>query len=483
MSEPTRRRCDRDPITNCLALAAMPDLEEVAAPLAPKIGEQAALATVVYLGVRAAFGSHRTAASALLRTSLWDDMRSSAARVGRTLPRDAPTYDKLRHYRRKPGMAAVVEQVHEQLSVEAVALARSMGLLLPDAPCDPRRPARANTLVGDGTTFDKLNHPTDDGKGYWNKDVGLADQDEGHVEPDTVKLRLGMPVAVAAVRGDGPQSRVVVGAKVYEDKNELRASEVVRNRVLRAAGRGVHAYAYDRLMGDDLVVKLVRQGIVAVARMTQAEEKHPYVPSKVVTPRVRRPNAKRRNKGDRPEPKKRLRTYDLGEHVHTLDDGTRCTHHLWSVDGSLVVRDDDTFPATSDDMLAPTTLEWVGPGREQLAATYEVAGDCGTFDVAFDLCGDHDGKGLAGVLRPLPESDGYMWKVFGWREDIESLFSLLKSRAYRFGRASAVEVMAFSLDLVGCVLLENSVAWDVHVSHHTSAARHNAKLAAGRTAS
>ena len=82
------------------------------------------------------------------------------------------------------------------------------------------------------------------------------------------------------------------------------------------------------------------------------------------------------------------------------------------------------------------------------------------------------------MLRPVPESSAWMWKVFGWREDIESTFSKLKTRFADYGRIGAATVEAFDLDLVGLVLLENAVAWDVHVGVHTLAAkRHAARCA------
>jgi hypothetical protein len=473
MSKNTTKPCDRDSITDLLAAAAMPGLEEIVAPMAPMVKESDAVALLLFLVARPSEGSHKRATSLLTNTAVWAMMRQSALQVGRVLPHAAPTYDKLKHQRAKLS-PAVVAEVHEQLTAQAVKLAQSIGMLNPSAPCDPTCPDRTSTVVGDATVFD----PMADKEGvrgamsYVNKDPDVLDLDDGLAEPDTTKVKAGLPVSVAAVRSDLPHSRVLLGASAYTDGNEMWASLDLLKRVHRCAGGGVQAYAYDRLFTDPFFARVMRLGIVPVARMTAAAPKatHVEVDSNA---RVRKAHRKQRRRGVKVVQKKRLRTYRLPDWSHTLDDGTVCTHACWAVDGSLVVRDDTRKPDAHDERLPPARNVW-SDDRRSLTARYQVHRPCGLFNIELDL-GSKFRKGkLVHVLRPVPESSAWMWKMFGWREDIESTFSKLKSRFGSNGRIGAATVAAFDLDLVGLVLLENAVAWDVHVGVHTPAAKKHA---------
>ena len=70
----------------------------------------------------------------------------------------------------------------------------------------------------------------------------------------------------------------------------------------------MHAYAYDRLFTDPFFARVMRLGIVPVARMTAAAPKatHVEVDSNA---RVRKANRKQRRRGVKVVQKKRLRTF------------------------------------------------------------------------------------------------------------------------------------------------------------------------------
>ncbi len=212
--------CDRDPISDCLAVVAMPGLEEMAGGLSPKLDEREGLDFVLVLLIAAAWGSLNTARSVLKNTSLWADMRASAGSVGRAVPLRAPSVDSFIKMRRRLELADV-EAFSVVATGVAARLAPKVGLFVPGVDPDPRSPDPTATALIDGTVFERR---TADGGSPGKPDPDDCCGDEGVQSKHNRKVDYGEPFVLATVRGPAPQQRIYLGVQMYLDGNEMGAS-------------------------------------------------------------------------------------------------------------------------------------------------------------------------------------------------------------------------------------------------------------------
>jgi hypothetical protein len=483
MSAKKTPSCNRNRISDLEAFVAIPHLEQVAEPLLACFDEETALNFVIFLAVRAAFGSTEEADSVLASTRLWADLRCSAARVGRVLPASPITANQWYHQRRKLSVSTITE-TSQAATLVSLNLARLVGLCDPDTDMDPRAPKRENTVLVDGTVFEPrsrggMRHP---GKPTTEE---VAEQDDGAQSDHNRGIDYGQPVSVASVRGSAPQQRVLLGMHPFKDGNEMGASMNLIHHLSRTSDGGVHAIDCDGLMGDQAFEEIMGLGLVPVARMSAATKNTTHVEIEDATvpnrPSTRNKRAVAKNS------KRRLRAKRIPEPVKGCSNG--CIHYPWAVDGSLVVLDSPRDPQGSDPRIPPSSLRWGSLGTNQqylqvphLIATYTY--DCGGIPqrVEFNL-GDQPWSGvdkdkrLVRYLRPVPESADRFRQLFSLREDAESSISTLKRGQYDFGRADADKIDWVWLNLLGSMLLRNAVCWDIHASHHTLAAqKHQERL-------
>ena len=478
----------RDPITDSEAIAAMPGLESIAEVVAEqrprkRKGRSDPLAQVILCGVARAFGSQEKAASALRHGGLWERVRASAARVGRDLPEAPPTADQIDHLLRSgpDGLepASLTEPMERAFNVEAVGLARQMGLFDPQAPLAFDPPLRQHHITGDGTVTKPLSEVTDENKRHRSR---AADPEsgarvcetaygktEGDAQGDTRPL--GLPFVVASTHMGRQHGRVVLGLQVYMDGAEIDASMGVFRRVLPLANGGIHTVHYDRLMRSTHVLELSKLGAISIVEKHKAAESHRQALDVSDDPAR---SVRRRSKT-------RVSATDLGAFHHkAAGSGRDCwAHRLWSINGQLRITSQSQREPTWD--AAPLTL--LGVHRRRLAdryaidATYRLPCErCGGVDLTIDLAKDprgyaRDTKALRNAsaqrIRLINEQDGSFWQVAGRRSDSESTVATIKRMMPLHGRASRLRAGAYLWDLLGTALVINAQAWDVHVAQHT----------------
>lgn len=121
----------RNQISDLEAIAAMPGLEEMAERLAEFcVGRTDPVSMLIYVAGQWPGGSRNELTSLLKDTGVWEMLRVSAARVGRVLPRGAPTHDQLRHMRDRAGIG-IGADVAWSMTPAMKALTLSVGLLEP----------------------------------------------------------------------------------------------------------------------------------------------------------------------------------------------------------------------------------------------------------------------------------------------------------------------------------------------------------------
>jgi hypothetical protein len=477
---------DRDPISDCLAIAAMPDIEKFAA----KIDEEAPArrklrrdnrSIVIFAGAARAFGSQSSAHSAMTRGGLWERMRESAATVGRDLPAEPPTPDQVCHLlRAHDHLPAALEPV---LNETAMTLAQSMGLFDPDRPFEWRHPDRRHHLTGDGTVLKPLSGVTEANKlersraSDPERDARVCEAFRGKPPQDASEdtRTLGLPFAVVSTHSGLRHQRVVFGLQVYRDSNEIGAAMDIFDRVLPLAEGGVHTVNYDMLMRDTHVSELLRRhGAMAIVPVPQASQKQRGLDVPVDHPRYQR------GRGGVKRPKGRMSAKRLGAYEHQGGDGVTCWHQLWLVDGEARLTGFGERELPDIDSPALTLVDLRRERRSegyQVGATYRVP--CprwGDHEIEVDVTKpargqDNDGAALnrftVGKLRLLHERDEAFWDVAGRRSDSESTIDMIQRTLVLRQRATRLDIDRLLWDLIGAALLINARCWDTHVSQHT----------------
>jgi len=215
--------------------------------------------------------------------------------------------------------------------------------------------------------------------------------------------------------------------------------------------------------------KVAQMGLVPVAAMPSAGPDDNRIPLE--------PNAERYNPDKRKKHVKirRLRTFN-----HLVAD-TWCDHNIWAVDGALRM----LAPGQDASGLAPLcrlkTLRFEPnrDGSQRLMGVDElpcVHAHASTFEVEFT--GKKGRTFSFNLIRPFHEYVPEFAVIKGWRQDVESANETLQNRQTRHGRATSLAIKDFELDLLGALLFNNAICWDVYVAELTeSAQRHLGQVA------
>lgn len=485
---------DRNPISDLEAVAAMPGLEALASVLARNVRKASGSAAdpasiLIFLAARWAFGSANRADSAFRTTPLWDVVRQSASSVGRELPSRAPTMSMLDHLRRA-ALPTLFDELSEAFTLEAVALAREVGLLAPDPCFRWDEPSPSTTIYGDGSIVGSLSEVSVD--------------DEGTVHGSRAKVRpriapryqgkhggggaTGLPIAVVGCHGRQRWQRVILGVGLFFDRNEIGAAMTLLERVIDVAEGGVTHVVYDRLMSGTHLRQLMTRRVIPVVAMPEAPSNaaHLVLPAELQRTGYRSAGSREKRKGkgarrrpaDKVAPKARLATHHIRLVEHDTWAGP-CSHEIWAIDGALVTVAPGETVSLDSPYVGAEDLFWrEESGGSHPIGVHRVPCRRGSFTIEVDYAGDRRGprgtKALADHVRPIPEVLAAQNRIEGLRSDVESAFSWLKSLLPR-NRAGSLKEDHFALDLIGAGLLVNAIAWDVHASRHTRCAQDEAR--------
>ena len=456
----------RDRITDLLAIAAMPGLEGLAAAIAQQTGhdEEDVLRHLLFSAWQWTTGSRNELTEMLSHSFLWDAIRHSADRVGRTLPRRPPTHNTFRFFRDgADGLGAIAAEAFVPAMRDLI---RSAGLLTERA-ARPHSPHRTNTIFGDGTVFKPASEVTYDpetklfnGSRSENGNPRTVDRYYGKKD---VLGRAGLPVCLIGVRGHHRFMRGVLSVDTYFDRDEGAAAMRLFEATMGAYGTGVHGFAYDLLMNGQQQQKVMRAGVVPIVGMPNAATDAPGLDV---------PASLQEVLGTRSQPKKRavcqwFRSVEMyvGDRV--------CRHDLWALDGVIVAcNDGELHPSWSTAPCTQARLEFVPDdnGGQRLIGWYRIPCRHAHPLVKVDHSGDRSGakgsiKAFADWARPIELAT--RGDLCGFRQDVESTFSTAKRLLALDGRAGSFDFDQFLFDIVGFGLRVNAALWDVHVAQHT----------------
>lgn len=476
----------RNPISDLEAVVAMPGLEALATVIEqhrkPRSGSTAdPLSLLIFLIGRWVFGSAEALESAFKYTDLWTGtLRESAARVGRYLPEEPPTYDQLRHLRDALNYD-VYEEKSRELTVQATMLAKSIGLLDANEHTRIHAPSATSVIYADGTVFSSPSSVTTgpDGvaQGTRAKDPANARVAERHVGKSGDTSIGGVPITLVGVHGREELKGVILGVSLYADRDEIGSSMRLLDAVITESRGGVSHVIYDRLMSGKHIRELISNNrVIPVVAMTSAStaERHVVIPAEIQ--RTGYSSKGYTKSGEKRGPKERAQLYYLESVEHDAPHGV-CAHDLWALDGSVV-----SVPAGHEVTVEATWVEcrhyeWrdYDSGRHALIGHHRVPCRFGDQWVSIDFTIGRGGeRALADKLRPIPEAAPHAGHLEGLRSAVESQFAWLKNRLpYR--RASSLGQQHFFLDVIGGALLCNALAWDTHGSQHTACAQDGAK--------
>ncbi len=472
----------RDPLTELQAIAAMPGLEPIAEAIGGECGMPAEriVPLLVYTAMQFSLASRDQLTSFLAHKPIWDEARKAAEAAGRELPAKSPTHDMLRHLRdRLPRIGAVAAQAFVPAMRELVIGA---GLLVPSQNrC--HRPARANTVYGDGSVFKPHSAVTVD------PETGVAERSRSKTgRPRVGELFLGkhgtsgyqdpgLPICVLGVHGGPGHGRAVLAVSLFTDRNEIGSAMGLFEQVHAIYGSGVHGFVYDKLMSGCHMQQVMHCGVVPIVDMPNAATSdHLAVPADLQV-----------LLGSRAQPKERA----VLQYIETVEHHTGrgvCRHSIWALDGGLITSATDDPRPSWDSPVLEQSGSWFepGPGGQALMARYRVpCRDSHHFEYVFDHSGNRGGArgtalAVADWVRPIPRD--VHSELSGARSDVESVFATAKRKMDGVGRAHSLRSDHFLLDMIGFALGTNAVLWDVHVGRYTNHARRAARSAAVRNA-
>lgn|GEM_PF-2103842 len=454
-------RIGRNVIADLEAVAAVPGLEELAATLRsldprprPRVDY---LALCLLLAGRWICGSLNEFESLLCTTDVWEWMCRSAARVGRELPERPATADQLRHFRDN-AVEAYGEQALSAVTAFGVQICALTGLLPDDVEPEWDQPRRANTVTADGTVFDVLSEvevdpETGEVRGSRNTGFNGARVAERFQGKNNLAPK-GFPVAFATIHSGVHWSWVIVGTRGYFDGNETGASvQMVTDLVQTAPGR-VHHVVYDRLMGSRQMTNLMRLGVLPIVEMKSARgARHLELPQDMWIYKGNPDRPGRTKKGNKKKTLVKKKVHLAFVDVVPCDSYGGPDHHeLWAIDGVLVTVAAGEKPSLDAAVVERRRLERVElpDGRYGFVSDYRVP--CSAhghrYEVHHHRNRTKSSTALTEDLRPLSEWTTEGKTALGWRQDSESNMATVKACNPIYGRASALTVQDFLLDLM-----------------------------------
>jgi len=468
----------RNSIADLCAIAAMPGIEELAEIIAPYCTRTTdPKSMIIYLAGQWVVGSRNELTSMLRHESTWEEMRTSAARVGRMLSIFPPTHDQWRHLRDRAG-----EGLGEALAnafIPAMApLVRMVGLLPQGVTPNLLRPDRANIVYADGSKFKAVSDVyVDPTTGEVMGSRAGAGGNPRMLTPEVLPGPNGgppqIPIATIGVHGGLRWQRVVLGVDLFMDYREMDASMRLFHKIQSLYGESIHGYIYDMAMSGDYVQEVMRAGVIPIVAMRGVAPRSPGVTV---------PCDLRFTLGRSNEPKNRAAIFRLPNVSHPVG-SEECTHAVWALDGALVTCDaGDLQPSFDAVALGMPHLAFAdhpaGDGR-QLLATYRIPCRLGHISFELDLTDylPNSKKELVPVARYVHPIDptGNLNELRGKRSDVESSYRTIKAKTKLFGRMLSLSPDHALADLVGAGLWINAVAWDVHAAQHTKNGAHLAK--------
>lgn len=339
-----------------------------------------------------------------------------------------------------------LQAIAEVFTHESLAIARSIGLLLPNGLGSLTYPHPSRTIYGDGTivrpiysaTRDLGDDPETPGR---RTDPDAAD----HVRHDgTIS---GTNFVAVCARGPGLRQRVVLrAARVPAPGQEAATAVTAITDVARLAGAGIQAVAYDgAFTGTHIEQLMTTCGLIVVNKVASAP----------TTDQEKAVGAKK------------AKQYPLGVHTHRI--GRRdCRHNLICHDGAIHQLDlDDTGDTTLGDRLRRVQVKRVRRSDSwRFTLGIEIAcrhGNFTTWISPHPQAGENHNRRPENI-RLLPQADPRFQTIYGLRNDSESLNSGFK-RTLLVDRAMSLGWHRQLLDLYGYAILTNTLAWAEAATH------------------
>ncbi|OZM70311.1 hypothetical protein CFN78_25625 [Amycolatopsis antarctica] len=382
------------------------------------------------------YGSARKAEGAMLNEFYWGAIKSGVAGVlGIDAARRLGGQGMGRH-----------EYNHAKRTWLALARARELGHLSPDAKTDFANPQRSTYLAGDGTvTASPIRGNTADKRNLRRQDTGADWYVEGGEDGDP---KYGPKFVLLSVRSDDTNSRVIVGCryqqpgKGYGGEAGL-ATRMVEDLARRAVG-GVQGVVYDGALRGAHRDRLMKAGLVVVNKQhgdtppTKLETVYPD------TPRAR-PRELWAAGGDLCTPATVLTRTDQPRTLvpvkqHKLErrrnkDGTWRWYRAIHVDGGRPIR---------------VRIDTTPNDRER-------------------------GFNRAEHVRQIPPStqdqpNPLFDTIYGWRPSAENLHSVLDRRFWN-GRIPAYSPTSQRLVMLSFMMAENAMARQIHLRRQQARTR------------
>ena len=411
------------------AIASNPDLIALATSVpGPKPGPGRKCAYplevfLVYQVLAGHAGSHRAAARMIAEPAYWRLIRLTFRDVHNIdLPKRAPTRDQCDYGRAK--LAEHHGALYEMFRDLAAAQALEHGCFDPNTPRTVEKLNRAGFVVMDGTVV----------KAPIREKTAQRWADEGHPFHASVireagegrgTLVFGSKYIFATTRPDTQvNNRVIVDIRSDESKKGYGGEAGISlSALIELTGRapGVQGVCYDGAFRGKHADQAMKAGLVVLSPV---------------------------HDGSKPVP------------VSVIDCTCGDKHHLWASEGVLHER---TVLDTGEKSLEPLTRRRLYARRSGTGRTrwyQEFATLCGTLQLdRVDNTTADTARGFnrAENLRQHPPGTDTYTDCYGWREDAESVNSVLDETLYR-SRMPAYLLDRQHLFMLGHVLARNSIA-------------------------
>ena len=419
-----------------------------------------------------------------LTDGLWDELRRAASARGLADPGPSPYLYAQHAYWRSRAVDddAVLADLLAGFTTLAIEHARESGLLLARGQGSLTHPSPRRTIYGDGTVVrpiyrqleakvgdedecpagvpDEPGEPRAPGEldelqaseqtaldsGDETASAGAGDEEQEasgpvRVDPSAAVYHrhdgaiYGNNFVIVSARHDIPGSRIVLGIDwVTAPGREADTAVGLIGRVVQEAGPGIQAVVYDgALMGVHIDRLMRTSGLVVINKVAAASRKD----GKAV-------------------PKRRA----LARVEHQV--GTRiCAHSLHTEDGQVI--DVGLADDGSPKVLAVTRRHQVkrtqrGDGTYRFNVAVEVPCPKGAFTIWLSPHATGDRDTTPEHVRLIPPGDPDFARLYGMRNDAESFNASFK-RSLLVDRASSVGWRRQLFDLLGYVVLANSLAW------------------------
>ena len=390
-------------------------------------------------------GSIRAAVRELSDPATWRRLRKKAKRAwpdrpDRRLPPRPISRSQYHRARRRHTLPrlAEIKAWAENASAQA---ARWIGMLDPAAARSVTRPQPGNVVAGDATRLkphNNLDLDPDSGlcldadSGLWlDPATGLLfDPDTGEIAPlkPDPDGSAGRRCLIVSSRLSHPGERIIHTISLIGPGSDATAytDDVLRLRRHHPAhAHGIAAAVYDGALHAHDMVRLLGEGIAPIAKVHR--------------------------------PKGQYATANIGERKITLPGGTRRRAVVTAIDGTPTISAADTSGETWHIPLTRTQTRIRRNKRRPFAVTtcwrippHPLAGPLagGALTIPHNPAKPRKAINTNRALRVIPSSDPDYDRLYGLREDVESINNHLKERL-RYGRSHTIGAHRQQLNLIG----------------------------------